>query len=97
MLPPSGEGCLEVFLAEALRSASDIDKAIVDGCRGLVDGLPEEPYLRRRRLRSKATVGTVLSIMSPDWVFRHLDQKLIAVGWKEIEVAHRAYGCLGDP
>jgi hypothetical protein len=96
VLPPTREGCLEIFLADALRSTGDPDKAIVDGCEKLVEATPAEPYLREPRFRPKATVGAALSIMSPDWVFGDLDEKLKAVAWEEIEVAHNAYSLLAD-
>jgi len=96
VLPPMGEGCLEIFLAEALRSTGDPDRPIVDGCRNLVNAMPAEPYLREPRLRPKAAIGAVLSIMSPDWVFGDLDEKLKTVAWEEIEMAHGAYSRLAD-
>lgn len=96
VLPPMGPGCLEIFLAEALRSRGDPDRPIVDECRRLVEGVPDDPYLVRRRFRPKAAIGAVLSIMSPDWVFGDLDEKLTAVAWEQIEAAHGAYARLGD-
>jgi hypothetical protein len=96
VLPPTREGCLEIFLADALRAAGDPDKAIVNGCEKLVAATPAEPYLREPRFRPKATVGAALSIMSPDWVFGDLDEKLKTVAWEEIEVAHSAYSRLAD-
>ena len=96
VLPPTREGCLEIFLAEALRSAGDPDRAIVDGCEDLVRATPAEPYLREPRFRPKAVVGAALSIMSPDWVFGDLDEKLAAVAWENIQIANDAYSRLAD-
>jgi hypothetical protein len=96
VLPPMGPGCLEIFLAEALRSNGDPDRPIVDACERLVAATPAEPYLQEARFRPKATIGAALSIMSPDWVFGDLDEKLTAVAWEEIEMAHNAYARLAD-
>jgi len=96
VLPPTREGCLEVFLADALRSTGDPDRAIVDGCDKLVAATPDEPYLREARFRPKAIVGAALSIMSPDWVFGDLDEKLYTVPWEQIQLAHDAYLRLAD-
>ena len=96
VLPPTQEGCLEVFLAEALRTVGDADKNIVDSCRELVSKIPDEPYLVEQRFRPKATVGAALSIMSPDWVFGDLDEKLTAIAWEEIQQASAAYSRLAD-
>jgi hypothetical protein len=96
VLPATREGCLEVFLADSLRSVGDTDRMIVDGCREFVDTVPDEPYLSEARFRPKATIGAVLSIMSPDWVFGDLDEKLTSVEWEKIEDAHAAYAQLAD-
>jgi hypothetical protein len=96
VLPPTQEGCLEVFLAEALRGSGAADREIVDGCRTFVRTIPNEPYLTQNRFRPKAVIGAVLSIMSPDWVFGDLDEKLTAIEWEKIRAAYEAYSRLAD-
>jgi hypothetical protein len=96
VLPPTQEGCLEVFLSEALRAIGEDDRQIVDGCRDLVASIPDQPYLSEPRFRPKAVIGATLSIMSPDWVFGDLDEKLTAIEWEKIQDANAAYERLGD-
>jgi hypothetical protein len=96
VLPATGEGCLEIFLADALLTTGNVDQAIVESCRTLVAATPEEPYLQKPRFRPKAVIGAALSIISPDWVFGDLDQKLTAVAWEQIHAAHDAYALLAD-
>jgi hypothetical protein len=96
VLPPTLEGCLEVFLANSLLAVSHHDKTIVEKSRELVAIIPDEPYLLKKRLRHKAALGSALSIMSPDWVFGDLDEKLRAVAWEEIQAVNAAYTRLGD-
>ncbi len=96
VLPPTLEGCLEVFLADSLLAVSDHDKTIVEKSRELVAKIPDEPYLLKKRLRHKAALGSALSIMSPDWVFGDLDEKLTVVEWENIRAVNAAYTRLGD-
>jgi hypothetical protein len=41
-------------------------------------------------------VGSALAIISPDWVFGDIDEKLKAVAWEEIEAIESAYAELGS-
>lgn len=91
VLPPDGKGNLEIFLTDALKNHSDADKHLVEEARAFVGNLPDEPYLTKQRLRSKASLGSILSVMSPDWVFSELDERLALVQWEDIESALNVY------
>jgi len=96
VLPPSSEGDLEVFLANSLRERSEDDKLLVDKSRFFIDEIPDEPYLNKRRYRSKACLGSILSVISPDWVFSELDRRLTQIKWKKIESVAAVYEKLGE-
>lgn len=85
VLPPDGKGALETFLTDSIRSCSDEDRQLVDEAREFIERLPSEPYLNKRRFRPKACLGAILSVMSPDWVFSEVDERLIRVQWEDIE------------
>ena len=91
VLPPGGKGTLETFLVDALRNSSDHDRQLVDEARRFIGDLPDKPYLERPRCRPKACLGAILSVMSPDWVFSELHQRLTNVRWEEIESVMSTY------
>jgi hypothetical protein len=80
-----------VFLMDSLSDKSGHDKQLVDGAKDFIDDLPEEPYLRKTRYRQKACLGSILSVLSPDWVFTELDNRLARVQWEEIESVVAVY------
>lgn len=91
VLPPDGNGALETFLANALRTNNAEDENLVGSSRQFIDALPDEPYLVQRRFRPKACLGAILSVMSPDWVFSEVDERLTAVRWEELVAIQNAY------
>jgi hypothetical protein len=88
ILPPTGEGELETFLIDSLIKNSDDDRIVVENARNFIDQIPDEPYLRKVRHRTKACLGAILSVCSPDWVFSDMNTRLCSVPWEKIlEVA----------
>jgi hypothetical protein len=96
ILPPESKGNLEVFLLNALKESSSNDGFLVEEAEKFINKIPKEPYLLKSRLRQKAWLGSVLSVMSPDWVFTSLDERLKKVNWENLELAFTAYQKLRD-
>ena len=96
VLPPDGRGNLETFLIDALKKHSDVDKHLSEEASAFIGNLPDEPYFSRQRLRSKACLGAILSVMSPDWVFSKLDDRLVQVQWEDITSVLNAYQKLDE-
>lgn len=96
VIPPSSRGALETFLMDCIGSQTPEDEQLVTASREFITSLPDEPYLAEHRNRPKATLGAILSVISPDWVFSVLDERIRRVGWEEIELALNAYGKLDE-
>ena len=96
ILPPESKGNLEVFLLNALKESSSNDRFLVEEAERFINHIPKEPYLLKSRLRQKAWLGSVLSVMSPDWVFTPLDERLKKVNWENLERVFTAYQKLRD-
>ena len=91
VLPPNNPGTLETFLINALKKHSKIDKHLVNTAQDFIKSLPKEPYLNKQRLPDKACMGTVLSVISPDWIFFEISNRLEQVEWEQIEVFFTTY------
>jgi hypothetical protein len=96
VLPRDAQGNLETFLAESLGNQEDHDRHLVDEACSFIDKIPNEPYLTKKRLRSKACLGSILSVISPDWVFSELDRRLKLVEWEKLESVSSVYSLLGE-
>lgn len=96
VLPPDGNGELETFLLDSLNESSDDDTLLVGRARAFIGDIPDEPYLLRRRFRPKACLGSVLSVISPDWVFSEIDNRLRQVEWERLEEVANIYGELEE-
>ncbi len=94
VLPPNSLGNLEVFLLQSLANQSDIDQELVEKTKELIDNIPKEPYLLKKRLEDKAQLGCVLSIISPDWVFSTLNERLTSIQWETITEVDQVYQML---
>lgn len=95
-VPPASKGNLEIFLMDAIRGESEHDEQLVDKAEEFIYGLPDEPYLSKKRYRPKARLGSILSVISPDWVFSRLDDRLTRITWEEIESVEAVYGNLSE-
>ncbi len=96
ILPPESKGNLEVFLLNALKENSDDERILVEEAEKFINKIPKETYLVKDRLKVKAQLGSVLSVMSPDWVFTSLDERLKKVNWEKLELVFTAYQKLRD-
>jgi hypothetical protein len=95
-LPPNSPGNLETYLLHAIQNYSEVDSKIVSKATEFVSSLPDYPYLERPRYRIKASLGSVLSVMSPDWVFSKLDDRLKRIKWEQIISEENVYSRLGE-
>ncbi len=91
VLPPDGKGALETFLIDSIKGHSNEDRQLVDEAWEFINRLPDEPYLSKRRFHPKACLGAILSVMSPNWVFAKLHERLTRVKWENIELVLNAY------
>ena len=90
-LPPDSKGNLEVFLMDSIRGQSGHDNQLVGKAREFIRDLPDKPYLDKTRYRPKACLGSILSVISPDWVISKLNNRLTRVQWEEIESVAAVY------
>lgn len=93
-IPLNEPGDLEMFLRNAVGNMSAADQRLVLQGNSFIDNQPDDPYLAQRRFRSKAALGVILSVISPDWVFGDLIQKLRQVSWHELETVQTAFSLL---
>jgi hypothetical protein len=91
VLPPASQGNLEIFLLDCLHKHSNEYRQLVEEARQFIDRLSNQPYLEKQRLRDKAQLGAVLSVMSPDWVFSELDQRLTLIPWEKLQLVYDVY------
>ena len=96
VLPPDSPGNLETFLIDSIRDQYDHDKHLVVNAERFIECIPNKPYLNKSRYRPKACLGSILSVMSPDWVFSKLDDRLSRVQWEKIESVMSVYRKLGE-
>ena len=96
VLPPDTKGNLEIFLTDSIRNESEQDRYLVDKAQGFIKSIPDEPYLNKTRYRPKACLGAILSVMSPDWVFSELHERLTLVRWEEIRLVETVYEKLSE-
>lgn len=89
-------GCLEDFLMECLEQSTSANKALVGEARTFISKISDEPYLRKKRFRSKACLGSILSVISPDWVFSKIDDRLTQVEWERFVQVNDAFGELKE-
>jgi len=81
---------------DSIRNESEHDRDLVDKARKFIQSIPDEPYLNKTRYRPKACLGVILSVMSPDWVFSELDERLTLVKWEEIGSVEAVYEKLSE-
>lgn len=93
-LPPTGPGNLETFLTEAIRKRSSDDRIVVTEADSFIARIPDQPYLTKPRLKYKACLGAILSILSPDRVFSELDSRFRQVQWQDLATVAEVYNKL---
>ena len=82
-IPPDKNGALERFLIDALEE-KEKEKIFFDKTRALINDIKNISYLKKRRYADKAQLGCIFSIMSPDWIFTMLDEKLNKIEWQKL-------------
>ena len=73
-VPCNGCGCLETLLMDAI---ADKDKELVEESKTFVDNLSPKAskHLGRKRLKHKAKLGVMFSLLKPDSTFAELKEK----------------------
>lgn len=80
VLPVETKGAIETFLLEALSENKD-EKYIIENVRAFINSIESNKYLRKRRERIKAELGTTFALISPDKVFTSLHSLLCEIPW----------------
>ncbi len=82
VIPQDKTGALETVLLDALSENTE-GKVVVDSSIDFINQLPYISYIPTDRLKLKAKLGVVLSVIYPDKVFSQFDQQLQMVDWSE--------------
>jgi len=90
-LPSDSQGALETFLLDCLAKRGGEDNKIVTEAENYISSIKEVSYLNKKRFPQKAALGSVLSALSPDWVFTNIDEKLKLVEWENIIYCLNSY------
>ena len=61
-----------------------------------INTIPDKPYLIKTRLRRKAWLGSVLSVMFPDGSLKDRNRRLKQVNWEDLENVLNVYSILKD-
>lgn len=80
IIPLKGSGALETVLMQSLAEMED-GEVIVTESGTFIDSLPDNKYIPSDRLKLKAKLGVVLSVIYPDKVFSQFDKQLEIVDW----------------
>ncbi len=98
VVPPDRQGALERFLIECWKQFSEADKQLAQAAQIYIEELPSSPkekYLHHRRLRDKACLSSIFSVVSPDRVFEKIHPRLREVPWNKLTDMLDVYEELG--
>lgn len=92
VIPQGKEGALENLLMDSL-SENEYDANIVEKCKGfVVESIEDiERYVSTERLRIKAQLGVVLSVMNPERIFSLFDEYIKSVPWEHSKVLKECF------
>ena len=92
VIPQEKEGALENLLMDSL-AENGYDANIVTKSKHFVsDSIIEiERYVSSERLKVKAQLGVVLSIMNPDRVFSLFDEYIKAIPWEKYQILNECF------
>jgi hypothetical protein len=85
VVPEDSNGSLETYLLNSLLDESDEQQKVVTAARDFIRGLGDISFIKPRRFKEKACLGSTLSVFSPDWVFTQIDEKLKSVTWDKFQ------------
>lgn len=91
-IPKEKEGALENLLMDSL-SENDYDANVVEICKNFViESIPKiGKYVSTERLKIKAQLGIVLSVMNPERVFSLFDEYINSVQWENSKVLNECF------
>lgn len=90
IIPKIENGYLEVFLLDALKEDTE-DKKIVEESSRYIERLKDVKYLEKEKFRTKAQFQAVLSVISPEWVFTNIDERMKRVNWEKLESVNNSF------
>jgi len=85
VIPEHSNGCIETYLLNSLNGEGGEHQVIVKAAREFIQGLGNISFIRPRRFKDKACLGSTLSVIFPDWVFSKIDKKLKSVNWCDFQ------------
>ncbi|KLO21514.1 hypothetical protein X275_09080 [Marinitoga sp. 1197] len=90
VIPPESNGAMERFVINSLKDKYDY---IVDELEVCVDNISKKnkEFRNNERLKDKAKLGCVLSILSPEWSLDKLTEKMKQINWEELDKFNRVY------
>ena len=83
VLPEGRQGNLETFLIDAIAKSAEESRTLVQKSENFIGEVPPS-FFTKERLKSKAQLGAILSVMHPDWVFSEIDRRLTSIPWEEL-------------
>lgn len=90
VIPEKENGNLEVFLLNALKEVEE-DKKLVDESNKYITALKDVSYLSKGKYKYKAQLQAVLSVISPEWVFTEIHQRMQRVSWEKLSSINNVY------
>lgn len=94
-IPKDKEGALENLLMDAL-SENTYDATLVEACKQFVVDADDKinKYVSSDRLKIKAQLGVVLSVMNPDRAFNLFVEYINSVPWETSQILRECFGKL---
>ena len=95
VIPKEDQGALEHVLLSAI-SENAYDKNIVDKSSVFIESFDGEAdeYIGTERLKVKAKLSVVLSVLSPEQVFTEIDKRLCSIEWDKYEKINEHFNLL---
>ncbi|ANQ54620.1 hypothetical protein BG95_04260 [Thermosipho sp. 1063] len=89
VIPPDNPGAIERFVIDSLRNNHTY---IIEKIENTIDDISINRYLsKKERIKDKAKLGCILSILSPEWSLNKITEKIKTIDWLKIETFNKLY------
>ncbi|HEX3044885.1 MAG TPA: hypothetical protein VHY08_09020 [Bacillota bacterium] len=89
IIPFDEPGAMETVMIHSLQE--DDDEDLIPQCCGFVDNIRTRKYLQNRRLKLKAKLSTIVSIIEPDRGSDNLVNLVSSIRWHKYDSVHQAF------
>ncbi|NUU97724.1 DUF3226 domain-containing protein [Marinitoga sp. 1138] len=89
-IPPNSNGAIERFVIDSLKDKYDYIVNDVEFCVDNINNKSHE-FDYNERLKDKAKLGCILSILSPEWSLDKLTEKMKQISWEELDKFNELY------